>query len=571
MSDLISTQLEILTAHLIEYYFIEKDDNLIFSYMSDCVTYFDLNKDKIYKNKSDIIDLYKNQIPIFDKYQLMESLQGGECIYADGESLIVILKLKVKSYRDGSQKTLYLSFFWKNTKHKFWKISCIYQYEMINESKELQGLVIHGVETKVNDLEAFLESAAKLIDSKKNRYAIIAFEISNLYYINIRFGCQSGDMILHEIEKSLDISCDQNETFGRDSKNTFMMLLEYEGKNHMQKRIDSIIKQVTDSCILNGPDIFISLITGVYIIPNESKEHINIILNKALLAMQSGDQQQTKKNCFYYKNRILENQYTNFKIIESIPAAFQNKEFHLYIQPQFDVKYGKVIAGEALCRWEKGNGIKIPPDEFIPLLENNKLIQKFDYYMLEKLCQKMFEWIQNEKQIIPISVNQSRLHIVDENYIKNFCNIVDRYNIPHHYIVFELTESAFIDQNEKLTELAKELHVRGFQIAIDDFGTGYASLNLLSLIDADILKVDKSLVYGIHTKRGRAVLKKVIELAHEIDMKVICEGIENMEQLDQLRKINCDAAQGFLMGKPVSASEFEKIWIKRKSDKICCK
>lgn len=187
--------------------------------------------------------------------------------------------------------------------------------------------------------------------------------------------------------------------------------------------------------------------------------------------------------------------------------------------------------------------------------------------MLEKLCQKMKQWICSGRILSPISVNQSRLHLENDDYIENFCKIVDSYSIPHDYIAFELTESAFVDQNEKMTDLARELHERGFQLAIDDFGTGYASLNLLSIISADILKVDKSLIDSIHTKRGRAVLEKVIELAHQMDMMVICEGIEHMEQLEQLRKLNCDVAQGFLMGRPVPALDFEKIWIRRSEKK----
>lgn len=118
-------------------------------------------------------------------------------------------------------------------------------------------------------------------------------------------------------------------------------------------------------------------------------------------------------------------------------------------------------------------------------------------------------------------------------------------------------------QYEKMIELAASLHKKGFQLAIDDFGTGFASLNLLSVLSADILKVDKSLVDNINTKRGKAVLEKVIELAHQMEMTVVCEGIEKMEQLIQLKELGCDIGQGYLISKPIPASEFEKIWIKR--------
>ena len=231
------------------------------------------------------------------------------------------------------------------------------------------------------------------------------------------------------------------------------------------------------------------------------------------------------------------------------------------IQPQFSISCGKIVAGEALCRWKSRDGTFIPPDEFIPLFEEYGLICAFDFYMLKKLCEKMKAWMERGRIITPISINQSRLHIDKKDYIERFCKVVDHYGIPHSYIAFELTESAFVEQYEKMIRLAGELHRQGFQLAIDDFGTGFASLNLLSVVSADILKVDKSLLDSIHTKRGRTVLEKVIELAHQMEMTVICEGIEEETQLKELRELKCDIGQGYLMGRPIPAEAFEKRWI----------
>lgn len=224
-----------------------------------------------------------------------------------------------------------------------------------------------------------------------------------------------------------------------------------------------------------------------------------------------------------------------------------------------------IISGEALCRWKKPDGSIVQPNDFIPAFEEYGLIINFDFHMLEVLCSQMRKWIDQGLHLKPISINQSRLHIGYENYLENFCATVDRHHIPHDYIAFELTESAFVEQQDEMVELASQLHKKGFQLAIDDFGTGYASLNFLSVVSADILKIDKCLLDGIEkSQRSRTIIEKTIELAHEINMTVTCEGIETQEQLEYLSRIGCDIGQGYLIGRPMEAKQFETLWMENK-------
>ena len=247
------------------------------------------------------------------------------------------------------------------------------------------------------------------------------------------------------------------------------------------------------------------------------------------------------------------------ELLESAIPAMQNDEYKLYIQPQFDIQTHRIISGEALCRWQKEDGTLIPPNDFIPVFEEYGMIISFDFHMLELLCRQMRKWMDEGLELKPISINQSRLHIENEAYLEDFCSTVDRYGIPHEDIAFELTESAFVEQQDEMLKLASNLHKRGFQLAIDDFGTGYASLNFLSVVSADILKIDKCLLDGIeNNKRSRSIIEKTIELAHEIDMTVICEGIE------YLSRIGCDIGQGFLIGRPMESRQFEKLWMQDK-------
>ena len=263
----------------------------------------------------------------------------------------------------------------------------------------------------------------------------------------------------------------------------------------------------------------------------------------------------------YYSEWMLQQHYNNSQILEWASSAIEKKEFKLYIQPQFDMKTENIVGGEALCRWELSNGLVIMPNEFVSLFEDYNLIYRFDLYMLELVCRYMNKWMKEGKQLKPVSVNQSRADIEQDSFFEDFCSIVDRYEIPHEYLTFELTESAFIEEGNRIMKLARELHRKGFKLAIDDFGTGYASLNMLSVVSGDILKIDKSLLES-DNRRTRVIFEKVIEMAHNMDMKVVCEGVETQEQRKFLCRLNCDIGQGFLAGKAMKVEDYGKRYIK---------
>lgn len=274
-----------------------------------------------------------------------------------------------------------------------------------------------------------------------------------------------------------------------------------------------------------------------------------------------------KSNVAYYYEGMQIQSYINSDLLAKAPKAIEEKQFYCYIQPQLELKSGEVIGGEVLVRWVLEDGTVRMPNEFIPLFEEQGFITNFDFYMLETLCEKMQLWLREGISILPLSINQSRLHMQEDNYVDRFCAIVDKFEIPHHFIVFELTESGYVENNEKITMIAKQLHQKGFQIAIDDFGTGYASLNLLSIVEADILKVDKSLLDACEeNEKASLVLQEIISLAHKMKMRVVCEGIETLRQKEFLVSMGCDIGQGYLFTKPIEAQQFAEAWLCKKNE-----
>lgn len=568
----VSEKLEVLSDLFIQSLIVDRNFDQFMINISDKVVWVGLNENEISLNKEELNNLYKNWDIPSKSYCVVDNFHKS--IELSEDYGISLSDIHVVS--DDVEVPLRFSINWIN-ENSAWKIihvhissSILYDFktdsivekEAVNERLE-QASATDSV-TMINNMEGFCKNVERLLKHNEGiRYALVKFGIKDFRYVNQRYGYSAGDRVLKNIGKNLKLSCKETETCGRIEKDTFAMLYEFKNKRSISRRMDNVRKTMIDKSLIYELGTDFELNAGIYIIPKSTNEHVKKMLDKALMAQQQIDHHMKGDHYLFYDESMMEKQFFINQILSNAPSALENEEFQLYIQPQFDIATRNVIAGEALCRWETRKGKLISPNDFIPLFEDYGLILEFDFYMLKKLCQKMKEWMDSGRIITPISINQSRLHIENEDYIENFCKIVDEYQIPHHYIAFELTESAFVKQYEKMIELAASLHKKGFQLAIDDFGTGFASLNLLSVLSADILKVDKSLVDNINTKRGKAVLEKVIELAHQMEMTVVCEGIEKMEQLIQLKELGCDIGQGYLISKPIPASEFEKIWIKR--------
>jgi EAL domain-containing protein (putative c-di-GMP-specific phosphodiesterase class I) len=231
------------------------------------------------------------------------------------------------------------------------------------------------------------------------------------------------------------------------------------------------------------------------------------------------------------------------------------------VQPKYGLKSRHIEGAEALIRWNSKEFGFIYPDEFIPLCEKNGFVVELDFFILEEVCKAMRRWIDDGKTPVVISVNQSRLHLNYDDFIWRLREIVDKYEIPYEYIELELTESVFTENAEQLIKVMQKLHEIGFKLSIDDFGSGYSSLNMLKDIPADVVKIDREFFNGtVNSEKGRAVISTVVDLAKNLNMEVISEGVETVEQVEFLSGIDCAMVQGFYFAKPMTIEAFEKMW-----------
>ena len=577
-------ELENRAARLADLYFRKHDYHQMAEYLADDVTWIGISKDRICLTKDEVLKVMEMEMKVTDGiYEILQEWHYGIEVSERVGVTLAILKVRTP------KKELYMteidtriSIVWRRQDGD-WKAVHIHQS---TPDDRLAGLAAFNAEvarntynkindvikkeartdsmTRINNMEGFVEQAQHIFKSYPDqKFAVIKFGIRDFRFINRTYGFSTGDRLLKTIARNLEEACGRREACGRIEKDTFSILLVYEGENSMRRRMEEIRRELTKDGWIKEIELEVWLNAGIYIPTDTRSETVKGMLDKALMAMQSIRKYVKEDRYAYYSDWMLQQHYNNSQILEWASSAIEKKEFKLYIQPQFDMKTENIVGGEALCRWQLSNGLVIMPNEFVPLFEDYNLIYRFDLYMLELVCSYMNKWMKEGKQLKPVSVNQSRADIEQDSFFEDFCSIVDRYEIPHEYLTFELTESAFIEEGNRIMKLARELHRKGFKLAIDDFGTGYASLNMLSVVSGDILKIDKSLLES-DNRRTRVIFEKVIEMAHSMDMMVVCEGVETQEQRKLLCMLNCDIGQGFLAGKAMKAEDYGKRYIKRR-------
>ncbi|MBR6849379.1 MAG: EAL domain-containing protein [Lachnospiraceae bacterium] len=248
---------------------------------------------------------------------------------------------------------------------------------------------------------------------------------------------------------------------------------------------------------------------------------------------------------------------------ESIAEAIEKKELQAYYQPKYDAITGKIVGAEALVRWIKESGDVIPPALFIPALEQTEAVNQVDWCILEQACATVLE-LREQGVKMQLSVNFSRWHVKETDFLEKLNTIVDRYHIPHKYVEVEITESALISESEKILGWVKEIRNAEYSVAIDDFGSGLSSLQFVKDIPADVLKIDRSLLSGnCENEKERIVLESIFYFSKRLNMKTVAEGVETREQLGFLRTCSCDQIQGFIFAKPMPKEEFRQLVIEK--------
>lgn len=402
--------------------------------------------------------------------------------------------------------------------------------------------------------------AQRLIQHEYRKYVFVSFDIDKFKAINDMFGHDEGNRILKLIADTLSRNLREGETFSRINSDNFYALMIYKDDHEIISRIQAFIQaleyEITE---------FVPVLSfGIYRITDKklSVRKMGDLADIAKRTIKYGDHSAFT----FYSESMLEEMREEKRIENEMQSALDTHEFCVFFQPKVSLSGSPVLTGaEALVRWIKNDTV-ISPGKFIPLFEKNRFIVKLDYYIMDQVCQKIKQWQRQGYGDILVSVNMSRVHLNDPTFTDRLYEICCMHDVPTSNIEIEITESAAYEALDVLEKVFKKLKEYGFHISIDDFGSGYSSLNMLKDLPADVLKIDRAfLTESGNNKRANDIIAHVIKMARSLGMETICEGIETDEQVNLLRSLGCDMAQGYYFAKPMSSTAFEEILKKHNS------
>ncbi len=386
----------------------------------------------------------------------------------------------------------------------------------------------------------------------------IAFHIDlhNFTMVNQEIGREKGDLVIRRYYEKLLEAIGDNGVVSRLGGDKFIGLFDRTIKRNVYDVFSGVAITYDDE---NGKKIDVTSAAGVYMLPNPyAYRGPGDIMDKIMIASNTA-KRQTEGSIVVYDDKMKSARNHIKKIRSDFRTALDNEEFAVYYQPKVNIENQEIIGAEALCRWVKDRTI-IPPDDFIPILEMNTDICDLDFYMLEHVCADIRRWLDEGKEVVRVSVNLSRKHLVDVELLDHIISVVDKYKVPHEYIEVELTETTTDVLFSDLKRVVCGLQEQGIWTAVDDFGVGFSSLNLIRDIPWNVLKIDRSFVPKddeAEDSVSNKMFKHVIALAYDLGIKCVIEGVETVDQLEVLRRNNCLVAQGYFFDRPLPLEEFE--------------
>ncbi len=415
--------------------------------------------------------------------------------------------------------------------------------------------------TGLYNSDVFYRKASELIHlNADSSFVMLSIDIDRFRIINDRFGIDAGNKSLQCLGRAIKEVAPKGSIAKRYQADIFSILLQYEGD---QSILDYMTKLSEKAAEYFDKKWSVSLSFGIYKVVDNNLP-VRLMCDRARLVKKQ-IKGNTLANYAVYDDKIRLQQREQAEIESEMNTALTNGEFEMFLQPQVDVWSGKIRGAEALVRWRHPiRGIRVPAT-FLDLFESNGFITKLDAYMWEEACKYMSRM--KEKGIeMPISVNISRVHINNTDLVSTLLALVKKYDLTPNMLELEITENLFIDDVTELFEQMNKLKAVGFSIQMDDFGSGYSSLNMLRRAPVDVLKIDRFFLDEIMaTERGRIIVETSVRMAKQLDLEVIAEGVETKEQLDFLRKIHCDTAQGFYFSRPIPKEEFTMLLLNGKT------
>jgi diguanylate cyclase (GGDEF)-like protein len=379
-------------------------------------------------------------------------------------------------------------------------------------------------------------------------YDIICSDIENFKMVNERYTAQKGDLLLKFVAEQVPTILPGYVMGGRLNADNFAYLTEHTGDEEWKSRIHALMEKapVPNAVVKFG------VVERI-----DREQPVFAICDRGLLAMDT-----IKKHYGHYvavydddvRQHLLKEQ----QIMDSMETALEEHQFVAYFQPKRDLHTDRTGGAEALVRWIHPEFGFMSPGLFIPIFEKTGFITRLDFFIMEEACKAIRKWKDNGMKVVPISINVSRMDFYDPDLAERIIELADRYEVDHELLHIEVTESAYMENSQRIIDTIRKLQKHGFLVELDDFGSGYSSLTTLKTMSPDVMKIDMSIVQQDDPKDDGSVLVFSMLLANRMNMKTVAEGVETKDQVERLKSLGCDNIQGFYYSKPLPQKDFEQ-------------
>ncbi len=401
--------------------------------------------------------------------------------------------------------------------------------------------------------------------AKRSDYTVtvIHLGLENFRLVNETLGHQAGNLLMCELGERLNMYVWDTDSVGRMQGDQFCMVINHTDKTEKPNEVVSrLLGTLQEPFEVEGRELYLNANLGISMYPGDGAS-AQALFDHAEAAMH-----QAKKDpdihYRFYSEELHERSSERFLLQSQVRQALHKSEFKIYYQPRINTSNGSIVGVEALLRWQHPERGLLPPDQFLPVLEETGLIGPVGEWLLNEVCHTVVQWCQTGDNVEPfhVAVNVSPIQLKSPNFLHVVQSAVEKSRIAAHNIKLELeiTENVLLSDIERVKQKLHELRNMGIKLAIDDFGTGYSSLSYLIMLPIHYLKIDRAFVIDItHNKDAKAIVQAITSLASSLRMQVVAEGIETTEQLDVMHTLNCEEFQGFLFSRPLPEKEMRKL------------
>ena len=401
----------------------------------------------------------------------------------------------------------------------------------------------------------FIGAVSRLLDEGDCRhFCMVNLDVKQFKLFNEWYGREAGDFVLAGIGSYLcRRESEDGLVCGYLGQDDFFVFMPYDPRD-----VQRLYDDVYDAIANYGATMTFYPVLGVCLVEDNST--VYELMDHAMLATNSA-RNDIKHHIRLFEIEMHERTEAEFRLLTEFQQAMANGDICFVLQPQCRISTGQIIGCEALARWHKGDGEIFQPNDFIPVLEKFGFIPDLDRYIWEMVCACVKDWIGKGLEYVPVSVNVSRQDIYEFDVAEYFEKLLRKYDLPPSLIKIEITESAYIDDSNKVGDTVRKLREKGFLVLMDDFGSGYSSLNTLDSLSVDVIKLDMLFMRMDDEGKRKSIriIESMVNMAQMLDLSVIAEGVEEKEQADFLHSLGCRYVQGFYFYKPMYPDEFEKL------------